>query len=288
MDYEEERLELSDGDFLDLFWVRNGYRKLIIISHAIEGNAHDIFVEKTAKHFSEVGFDILAWNYRSCSKELNRLPRFYHHGDIDDLETVITHGQKASVYDRIILVGFSMGGNLLINYLGNKKLDHLVKCSIVFSVPLDLKLVAHKLGKGFNKRFEKKILEKWKRKIARKAEIFPEKFDTTNLDRVTSLEKFHEEYTLPLSGFRSLDEYYMKWSSLQFLETIETPLLIVNAKNDPLLSEKCYPHEICRMSKNVHLETPNYGGHTGFTKKYDGVLWYLKRIEEFISTHTIC
>ena len=284
VDYEEERLDLVDGDFLDLFWIRKGHKNLMIISHAIEGNVHDIFVEKTAEHFSNLGFDILAWNFRSCSREPNRLPRFYHHGDIDDLESVIEHSQKASAYERVVLVGFSMGGNLLINYLGNKKINHRITCSIVFSVPLDLKLVARKLGRGFNTNFEKKILGKWKRKIRRKAEAFPEEFDTTALDKISSLEELHETHTLALSGFGSLDEYYMKWSSLQFLEAIETPLLIVNAKNDPLLSEKCYPYEICQKSKSVYLETPNYGGHTGFTKKYDGILWYLKRIEDFIQT----
>ena len=116
--YERERLELDDGDFLDLDWIKSGKEKLMIFSHGIEGNTRDYFVEQGMMFFSQREWDVLGWNYRSCSKEMNRLPQLYHQGNIEDLHAVINHASQYS-YKEIVLVGFSFGGNITINsFLG--------------------------------------------------------------------------------------------------------------------------------------------------------------------------
>ena len=281
LDYERERIELDDGDFLDLDWLRKGSNKLIVVSHGFEGNSRDHFIEQSAAYLSN-DYDILVWHYRGCSEEMNRLPRFYHHGDLPDLHAIITHAAGAGQYSKVVLLGFSMGGSLIVNYLGSSGVHSSVQAGIAFSAPFDLKAASQKLKAGFNKYLRDSFLKKCKSKIVRKAAQFPDKFDLQGLDKIADLEELLERYVLPLHGFGSIQEYYAKWSGYQYLQQVRRPLLIVNAKNDPMLSAECYPSEAAANNAWVHLETPRYGGHTGFTKKIDGKRWYIHRIEAFI------
>ncbi len=283
VNYERERLELKDGDFIDLDWSKNGSKKLIVISHGFEGNSKDHFIQQSAEYFKEKSIDVLVWDYRSCSSDLNRLPRFYDHGDIDDLHEVITHATRFGSYNHVILLGFSMGGNFVINYLGSGRQSTAVKCGIVFSTPMDLLAASRRLKHRLNKWVERSLIKKMKNKVIRKAEIFPESFDLRKISNIDSLEQLYEECLLPLHGISSMNEYFTKWSSSRFLSKIEIPLLIVNAQNDPLLSRNCYPYKTSANSENVFLETPRYGGHTGFSGKTNGKRWYLQRIDEFLS-----
>lgn len=120
--YDRERLELSDGDFLDLDWLTGKKKKenLIVLSHGLEGSSDRYYIKRAARYFHERGWDILAWNCRSCSGEMNRLPRFYHHGDTEDLSKVIDHVLKSS-YKKVILIGYSMGGSMSLKYLGEER-----------------------------------------------------------------------------------------------------------------------------------------------------------------------
>lgn len=279
--YHRERLELADGDFLDLDWKKNGSKRLIIVSHGFEGNSKDHFILELTMHFKDA--DILVWHYRSCSKELNRFPRFYDHSDIQDLHDVIMHANQKENYEQTVLLGFSMGGNFVINYLGSNIRSEKVKCGLVFSTPMDLSAASIKVTKKFSRWIEKSFVVKLRKKIRKKAMEFSEQFDLEKLDSIDSLKDIFKEFILPLNGFSDIHEYYSKWSSKQFIANIKVPLLIVNAKNDPLLSEKCYPIEECESSKYVYLEIPKKGGHIGFTRKQEGKLWYIWRIEEFLT-----
>jgi len=280
--YQRERLELHDGDFLDLDWIENNSNKLVMISHGFEGNSKDHFVEKSASFLTGNGFDVLVWHYRSCGGEINRLPRLYHHGDIQDLADVVDHAIRKSGYQSISLLGFSMGGNLVVNYLGSNLVSPKIKGGIIFSTPLDLVGASQVFSKGFNRFLEKNFFKKLARKLAAKADQFPKLLDREALSKVKSLSELYEKVVLPLHGFPSLKSYYDQWSSQQFLPKIDLPLLIVNAQNDPLLSESCYLKEFCQSSDNIYLEMPKYGGHTGFTRKMNRELWYLWRIKSFI------
>ncbi|MBV6645503.1 MAG: alpha/beta hydrolase [Cyclobacteriaceae bacterium] len=262
VEYERERLELDDGDFLDLDWVRTSSDQLIVISHAFEGNTRDYFVERAAKYFSVRGYDILMWHYRSCSRELNRLPRFYHIGDTEDLHLVVNHGLDSGAYKSVFLLGYSLGGATTLNYLGSKLVSSEIKAGAVFSVPLDLEETSAILEAGFSKVYANSFLKKWKRKIARKAEQYPDLFDLTMLKKCTTLDQLHGQYTIALHGFDSMQEYFDQNSSLSFLKRINTPLLLVNAKNDPLLGPASFPNI---TSSWVQTKYPDYGGHLGFS-----------------------
>ena len=147
--YQRERIQTPDDDFLDLDWsVINQNNKLVILSHGLEGDASRQYMTGMVKIFNEAGYDCLAWNFRSCSGEMNLTTRFYHSGATDDLDLVIKHANSKG-YDHINLIGFSLGGNLTLKYLGeqqrNKPIE--VKKAVVFSVPMHLRSEERRVGK---------------------------------------------------------------------------------------------------------------------------------------------
>lgn len=281
VNYQRERLELADGDFLDLDWLGTDQEKLIIITHGLEGNSERHYVMGPARLFAENGWSALAWNCRSCSGEMNRLPRFYHHGDTDDLATVIDHA-VAKGFKTIVLMGLSMGGSMSLKYLGEeRKRPDAVKGAATFSVPCNLKDSAVQLKVKGNGLYEKRFLNKLKKKIFEKAESH-EGLDTEGLEAMTDFDEFHKKYTVPLHGFENLEDFFQQATCDRYLPEVKYPVLIGNAVNDPLLGAGCYPVKIAEQSEYVHLEMPRYGGHVGFTIKGDPYSWMDYRTLEFV------
>ncbi len=281
--YDRERLELADGDFLDLDWIRSNSSKLIVMSHAMEGNSRDYFVERAAKYFSKKGYDILMWHFRGCSREMNRLPRFYHLGNSDDLQAVIQHGAGSGYYQKIFLVGFSMGGVTTLNYLHREKVHPLIAASIVFSTPLDLAESGKRISSGIERVYGQWFLRKWKTRIRRKAEQYPELFDLTRLEKTRTLEELHSKYTLHLHGFDSIDELYFQFSPMSFLDQFNHPTLIVNAKNDPVLGPNSYTKS---TSKPVETWVPRHGGHLGFSLPGKSYSWMEMVAEHYFQRYS--
>lgn len=286
INYDRERLELEDGDFLDLDWLGTAEDKLVIITHGLEGNSERHYVQRPAKLFVENGWKALAWNCRSCSGEMNRLPRFYHHGDTDDLSKVIDHAVSKGFKD-IVLMGLSMGGSMSLKYLGEPRTrPSAVKGAVTFSVPCNLKDSALQLKVKGNGLYEKRFLNKLKKKIVLKAELH-EGIDAVGLEEMTDFDEFHKKYTVPLHGFESLEDFFQQATCDRYLPEVEYPVLIGNAENDPLLGTDCYPVTIAQNSAYVHLEMPRIGGHVGFTIKGDAYSWMDYRALEFVQTQVI-
>lgn len=264
IDYTRERLELPDGDFLDLDWVRNNNKKLLVLSHGLEGSADRHYIKRQAKYFSARGWDILAWNNRSCSEEMNRLPRFYHHGATEDIAAVIDHGLSHG-YEDVVLIGFSMGGGMQQKYLGERKVDERIKGAISFSVPCNVLESAEVLGKKGNRFYEKRFVSKLKEKIFRKAALMDLPIDLEQLRQATTFKEFDQAFTLKVhTEYKDAIDFYTRITSDQYLPNIEIPLLIVNSLNDPMLGEKCYPRDLAEKKDNIFLELPEKGGHVGF------------------------
>src|SRR6185503_13164266 len=141
-----ERIITPDNDFLDLDWLKQGSNKLVIVSHGLEGNSRRPYVLGMLRAFHRHGFDALAWNYRGCGEEMNRQRRFYHSGATDDLDTVIGHCIDRNCYDSIYLIGFSLGGNITLKYLGERTVNPIIKKAIAFSVPMDLRASCEKIS----------------------------------------------------------------------------------------------------------------------------------------------
>jgi uncharacterized protein len=286
--YERERLELADGDFLDLEWLQGEGKGCIILSHGLEGSADRHYVKGMAKYFHAKGWDVVAWNCRSCSGEMNRLPRFYHHGATEDLGAVVEAVISRGVYEKIVLGGFSMGGSLSLKYLGEHgpAAPSEIKAAVVFSVPCDLGASVEELAKRKNAFYRKRFLKKLERKIHAKSRMFPSVISAEGFETIRFFPEFDNRYTAPLHGFANSDDFYAKASALRYMAEIDRPTLVVNALNDPFLPQACYPLELAESHRQVYLETPRYGGHVGFSKQGIRDSWMEERAWEFVAEKT--
>lgn len=282
--YTRERIDTPDNDFLDLDWLHNDSDQLVIISHGLEGNSTRPYIKGMARAFHKKGYNVLAWNFRGCSDEINKQLRFYHSGATDDLDFVLDHALTKG-YKDIFLIGFSLGGNLTLKYAGEhgRSLKEQVKKIVVFSVPLDLYSSCTKISENSNFIYSKRFLNNLKAKVLAKAAMMPEALRTEGLKDIKSLKDFDDCYTAPIHGFKDAMEYYTACSSINFLKAITVPTLIVNALNDPFLSAECYPVKELRQHKYITFETPERGGHVGFTEfNKEGLYWSEKRALNFI------
>lgn len=262
--YTRERIITFDQDFLDLDWSCINTHRLAILSHGLEGNSTRAYVKGMAKALNQGGWDVLAWNYRSCSGEPNLLLRSYHNGATDDLAWVIDHGKKKGRYQEIALVGFSLGGNLTLVHLGRDQVDPLVKKAVVFSVPCDLAASAQVLAKPANRLYMKRFLILLHQKIKEKMKHMPGALDDTGYEKIQTFKEFDDRYTAPIHGFKDAHDYWKKCSSQQFIPHIRIPTLIINAMNDPFLPQECFPVAEAGQNPNIFLKMPESGGHVGF------------------------
>lgn len=281
--YERERLELSDGDFVDLDWMDNKSRKLVILSHGLEGNSDRIYIRGMAKIFLENGWDILAWNCRSCSGEMNRAFRLYSHGEIGDFGEVIQHALTTKNYEKVALIGFSMGGSITLKYLGvhGKNVPDVIKYGVAYSTPCDVKAASEALNKRSNRLYFKRFLNKLKLKLEQKAVVFPDKIDLSNLEKIKIWRDFDEFYSAPLCGCADAEGFYQQSSAKYYMSGITVPTLLVNAQNDPILAPECFPTDICEKHPSIHLEMPKQGGHVGFEQRNKDFMWSEYRALEF-------
>jgi len=236
-----------------------------------------------ARVFSTNGFDVLAWNFRGCSDEMNRLLRFYHSGATEDLDCVVSHAQRCG-YPEIYLVGFSLGGNLTLKFLGERRLPVEVRKAVVFSVPMDLYTSCVKISRPSNFIYSRRFLNSLKEKVIRKSTSMSG-LDLQGIEKIDTLMHFDDRYTAPLHGFQGAMDYYTRCSSIHFLEGIEIPTLIVNAQNDPFLSELCYPVARLKNHRLIKFENPRYGGHVGFAQfNKKGLFWSEERALAFLTS----
>ena len=278
--YQRKRITTPDDDFLDVDWclASSGTRSdsgnnatstkmLVILSHGLEGDSSRQYLAGMVRQLTRHGFDCLAWNYRSCSGEMNRLSRFYHIGETGDLETVVQHALGRGYVD-IDLVGFSAGGNITLKYLGEHSLwpgVAAIRRGVAISVPLDLLTTADRLEQWdsmpYNIRFQRTLKEK----IRVKSALLPEPIRAVDMTRIKSLRQFDDLITAPLHGFGNVENYYRVNSSLPFLPKITVPTLVLNARNDPFLSPECMPEALAKELSLVWMEFPKQGGHCGFS-----------------------
>ncbi|HTG00001.1 MAG TPA: alpha/beta fold hydrolase [Nitrospirota bacterium] len=284
--FRRERLETDDGDFLDLDWAETGRSRIAILSHGLEGNSRRPYMIGMASALNRAGWDALAWNYRGCSGEPNRNLRMYHSGAIDDLDRVVSHVLRRGKHRTIALIGFSLGGNLTLLYLGSRgpSLDAGVRKAVAFSAPCDLRASALVLAKPVNYFYMRQFLQSFHVKIRRKMARWPDALNDDNFNRIRNFRDFDDRYTAPLHGFRDAEDYWSRCSSSTVIHRIARPTLIVNALNDPFLLDGCYPRKQAEKSQCVFLEVPASGGHVGFIQfGKNGEYWSEQRAVEFLN-----
>lgn len=266
--YARHRLELPDGDFLDVDWSAQDNPRVAVLCHGLEGDSGRPYMRGMVQAFRAAGWDAAAMNFRSCSGEPNRLVRSYHSGATEDLCAVLAHVREKG-YREIALVGFSLGGNLVLKYLGEEPSAVLpeVCAAVTISVPVDLAESTTVLVQPRNRIYHGRFMRKLRRKILAKAALLPEEFDASPLERVGNIIEFDDLFTAPLHGFRDAADYYARSSAQNWLEDIAVPTLLLSARNDPFLGPRCFPRQAATASSHFYLQETPWGGHVGFHRR---------------------
>lgn len=256
-----ERLELSDGDFIDLAWVQEAQGPIVLMLHGLEGNLRSHYVLPVLSSLARAGLQPVFMFLRGCSDEPNRLPRTYHSGAVEDLAEVLAL-LRDSGRPVAAALGFSLGANLLLRYLGLNGDAALVRAAMAVSVPFVLGDAARRLEQGSSRIYQRYLLDRLKRSYQRKFAALPSPL-AVDLDRIHTLWQYDQAITAPLNGFAGADDYYRRCSSIHYLSGITVPTLILHSLDDPFM----YPHNVPRTDQvgpGVQLAIQAHGGHVGF------------------------
>ncbi|MEM6300002.1 MAG: alpha/beta fold hydrolase [Bacteroidota bacterium] len=288
--YTRERLELPDGDFLDFDTIpKSSSHKVAVITHGLEGSSSSKYVMGMGNELHQDGWEVVALNLRGCSGESNRLSISYHAGKTDDLHTLLTHLLKTrKQYEQVALIGFSLGGNLTLRYMGTygAMIPAQVKAAIAISAPCDLLSSVKYIRKS--PIYLPWLLQKMKRKALARLNELPEGslgFSVDEVRQAKGLEDIDGLYTAPIHGFGTAENYYQTCSSLPVLPEIKHPTLLINAYDDSFLGEKCYPIKEAQESDYFHFLPSRYGGHVGFASDFglSNPFWHEKEAVVFLS-----
>jgi predicted alpha/beta-fold hydrolase len=262
-----ERFELPDGDFVD---IDHGPEPVdaraptVVILHGLEGSSASGYVRLVAHHLLARGARVIAMNFRSCSGVPNRLPRLYHSGDTADLSALLAHLRRESPGRSLHAVGFSLGGTVLLKYLGETGDAALLDRAVAISVPFELAACSTALSRGFARVYAHHLLSSLQHKLrARAAELAPY-CDPAAGFRARTFHDFDDAVTAPLHGFSSAADYFARSSSRPFVARIRRPTLVLQAEDDPFVPAHAIPWAEAQASGQVHLDVSPHGGHVGF------------------------
>jgi predicted alpha/beta-fold hydrolase len=287
VNYKRLQLDLPDTDFIDLDWLKQGSSKLVVLFHGLEGSSGSGYMKGFAQSFFAQGWDVCAVNFRSCSGRMNKLARSYHSGATEDMDVVLASIIKENKHKQIVLGGFSLGGNVLLKYLGEQRytIPAEVKAAFAFSVPCDLHASALEMAKWQNTLYMKRFLVSLNNKMKLKATQFPDFPSLKGIHTIKTFHQFDNRFNAPVHGFKDAEDYYAQNNSLQFLPAIQLPTLLVNALNDPFLTPSCFPVKVAAHNPHLYLETPAYGGHVGFSNGWPNqTYWSEYRVALYISS----
>lgn len=280
--YQRERFITSDDDFVDLDFLMTNSKRLAILCHGLEGSSESQYMQYTSSLLVENGWNVMVFNFRSCSGEMNRQMQMYHSGWTTDLHEILTKYEKG--YEEISLVGVSLGGNMILKYATDHiyKLSDKIKSIVAISSPVDLSASSQKIITRqnilYDIRFRMTLLDKVKQKY----ELFPDEVHIDDVKKVQTLWDFDEYFTGPIHGFDGAEDYYAKSNAKQFLHQTSIPTLMITALDDPFLTEESSIFEIARKSKNLYFLAPKYGGHVGFTTFGANYYWNEYKTLQFI------
>jgi predicted alpha/beta-fold hydrolase len=283
--YVRERITTEDNDVLDLDWSTVGSDRLAILSHGLEGDTKRPYMLGMVQALNQSGWDVLAWNFRSCGDQALPESGLYHAGSSHDLQAVVDHVTKLNKYSAGALIGFSLGGSIILKYLGEvgESIRSFIKAAVCFSSTCNLQSSVKMLSQPENQKVLSRLIGSLKEKIYSKRYHFPQFATPEVIERIRNFFDFDHYITAPFHGFKSAEDYWTSCSAKRFVKNIKIPTLLVNAKDDPLLGDDCYPVAEARESKYLFLEMPKHGGHIGFSLPI-GPFWSEKRAVEFLQT----
>ena len=282
-----ERLELPDGDFIDLDWVESGTGPIVIVLHGLEGSSDSPYARGILRAVERRGWRGLVMHFRGCSGEPNRLARSYHSGDTDDLAYLVDTLRRREPDTALATVGFSLGGNVLLKWLGKSGSHAPLSAAVAVSVPFVLSNAAERLQHGFSRVYQWQLLRSLRKTVAEKSRRMELPLRSRNFSALKSFRDFDEHVTAPLHGFDSADHYYTVSSSRQYLKGIAVPTLMLQARDDPFMTEEAIPRRD-ELSGTVTLELSARGGHVGFVAgvwPWRPRYWLEERIPDYLEKY---
>jgi predicted alpha/beta-fold hydrolase len=257
---ERQRVELADGDFIDLAGIRNDGPPVLVI-HGLEGNLESHYAAGILFALASAGYEPVFMHLRGCGDEPNRLARSYHSGATEDLTAVLAHLADRPQGPPLATIGYSLGGNLLLKHLGESAQSGM-RAGIAVSVPFLLRDAMLRLGLGASRIYQRHLVGRLKASYQRKFARIPSPL-TLDVEGIRDFFAFDDQVTAPLHGFAGAEDYYARCSCRRFLKHIDTPTLIIHAQDDPFMFERTVPREE-ELGPGVRLELTSGGGHVGF------------------------
>jgi uncharacterized protein len=267
--FRRERVVTGDGDFIDVDWLADQPSTpapLVLVLHGLEGSSRSHYAVGLLTAARARGWRGATLNFRSCSGEMNRLPRFYHSGDTGDFDALVRLlvGREPGL--RIGVVGISIGGNVALKWLGEQGAEAPVAGAVAISVPFDLAACAAVLDRGFNKAvYTANFMRTMRRKVVEKARAHPGVVDVVAARRARTFAAYDAAVTAPLFGFVDAADYWRRASSLPYLARIARPTLLINALDDPFVPRHGLPAP-SQLSPAVRTVFTEQGGHVGFVE----------------------
>ncbi len=268
IELDSQPIDLPDGDVTNVDWMVGGPpadtgAPLLIILHGLEGSAKSSYARSLMHAAAQAGWRAAVLHFRDCGDYRNRLPRRYHAGETNDIRYFLESLRTAGHEGPMLAAGFSLGGSVLLKYLGENGVSTPLHAAVAVSVPLSLHDSAEALTRGFSRVYQYHLLQRMKKALRRKFDRHTAAFDWRRTMQARTFADFDDAVTAPLHGFSGKDDYYDRCSSAQFLAAIRRPTLIINARDDPFMTPDAIPEEAL-LSEDVQIEISNSGGHVGF------------------------
>lgn len=289
---QPQRLELPDGDFIDLLWdasnAHEQHKPIVVLLHGLSGSIRSPYARGFISAFSKAGWRPVFMHFRGSSGEPNRLARYYHSGDTEDIAFVVNHLQLKNPGIPITAVGVSLGGNVILKWLGETSQHNPLSAAVAVSVPFELEPATRTMDSGFSKVYQWRLLKQLRQDITRKFKHIstPCPFDLEQLGRVKNFYEFDDLVTAPLHAFVDAGDYYQRSSSRQYLPGIKVPTLIIHAEDDPFMPQSVIPTE-AELSASTTLELSQQGGHVGFvtgSKPGKAEYWLERRVPQYLAS----
>jgi len=291
VNFIRERMLTDDADFIDLDVSKVNSDKVVIVIHGLEGSSESNYIHTITELLNKNNYDVYAFNMRGCSGEPNNLLSSYHSGKTEDLLAIIQYIKLKKDYKQLHVVGYSLGGNLAIKFMGEfaDKMPSLIKSAVGVSVPCDLKGSTIAIAKWDNTLYMKGFLKTLKEKTIEKIMRFP----NANINKKKMLAAknffdFDNLVTAPIHGFKDAEDYWKQSSCKQFIKNIKHATLLITSKDDPFLTTSCMPIEEAKKHQYFTFLQTEYGGHIGFVRnfKMKKQRWLEYQIVDFIKKNS--
>ncbi len=292
-DYRRERLETPDHDFIDIDYCGAGKQPLVMLVHGLTGSSQSGYIKGLQSALFKQGLRSVVLNFRGCSGSSNNRARSYHSGETEDIQFLYQTLRQREPNTPLAVVGFSLGGNVVLKWLGEQGSRLDLFAAVAVSVPLLLGICATKLDNGLSKLYRGKLLGELKAYMHNKLQHLDSTGQTQeamkvrelgDLSAINSFWQYDDRVVAKLHGFNDVHDYYRRSSSRQYLKSIAVPTLVIQAIDDPFMTREVLPG-LSEVSPQVQLEFTKHGGHVGFISgliPFRPEYWLERRIPEFL------